>query len=88
MVSKTSEEKVEEKEKEKPKQLSPEELKKRVHGKVRSTIFHLSKLDKEHQEELTFLLSLFDSVYSESNPNFFQLFKGKLIMETSGQRFD
>ena len=70
------------------KQLSPEELKDRVHGKVRSTLFHLSKLDKEHQEELTFILSLFDSVYSESNPNFFQLFKRKLIMETSGQKND
>jgi hypothetical protein len=66
---------------EEKKDLSPEEIKERVKEKARNQIFHLSKIDPENREALTFLLSLFDSVYSGSNPNFFRLFKERLMQE-------
>jgi len=67
------------------KQLSPEEVKSRIKEKVRSSLFQLSKMEEEHREELTFILSMFDSIYTGSNPNFFQLFKERLIQESGSK---
>lgn len=67
------------------KALNSEELRERLKEKARNLLFQLSHLDKENREDLSFILTIFDSIYSGTNPNFFQLFKESLVRDSGSK---
>lgn len=69
-------------EKEKKKKRTPEERKARAIQDVRSSLYRLSNYDVENREDVSFILTLFDSLYfSKTNPNFLELFKKSFMGE-------
>jgi hypothetical protein len=66
-------------EEKKKKKRTPEEQKAFYYEMSRGALQKLSKFDKEKREELSFVLTLLDSIYSQNNPNLFQFYLKKLL---------
>jgi hypothetical protein len=66
------------KEKKPKKKLSPEERRENLKKVIENSIINLMKLEKDKKEEISFLLTVFHSIFSAKNPSLYQLFKESL----------
>lgn len=44
-------------------------------SKIRNSLITLSNLEPENREEIYFLLTIYESIFSGKNPNFYQVYK-------------
>jgi len=62
------------KKKKEKKVYSPEERSKNLKNVIENSLINLMKIEKDKKEEISFLLTMFHSVFSPHNPNLYQKF--------------